>query len=183
MACVLVDSRSGAAATAHLNSRNNIPAAKQSQILRLARRRTNPYVKNFWLTMRRLQFRPVATQVAVRHSQLRLGTMADVVVKDTSNRYRVIEIKTGFSNYNRLCTPWKMNAPFAQRNDCAFHQHHLQLAATNAMYKMTYRQSQMAAPMLIRFDSDDIYCTELLVWLRSSNVMQDLFNSINSQCL
>jgi hypothetical protein len=145
----------------------------------IARRRV-PYIRWFWAYMSMQRWIPVATQVAVRHPSLRLGTMADLVCMDAQGVRHVLEIKTGFENSLLAHTAHGLQRSFAGHNDCHLHQHYLQLAATHAMYCATHSQHRMGRPLLMRFDSRGVTCSALPAWASGASVASLLFQDIKS---
>lgn len=69
------------AASATLQQKKIKLVSHQKTVMSICKRR-NPYVQRFWQLMRLYKWKPVETQVPVRHSTLQLGTMIDVVCKD-----------------------------------------------------------------------------------------------------
>lgn len=145
----------------------------------IARRRV-PYIRWFWQYMTLQRWIPVATQVAVRHSNLLLATMADLVCMDAQGVRHVIEIKTGFENSLLAHTSYGLQRSFSGHNDCHLHQHYLQLAATHAMYCSTHTQHRMGRPLLMRFDSRGITCTAMPAWVSGSEVANKLFTDVRN---
>lgn len=165
------------AAAARISNRSH-----RAAVLRICRRRNNPYVKLFWQFLQVQRLKPVETQAAVRHPTLRLGTMADVVVVDSEGRHRVLELKTGFETYNCCATRHRLSAPFGQQDDSPANQHQLQLAATSAMYKMSHPSRRCGAPLLLRFHSTGLTCSPLEPWIRSNVVVAQLFTAVQLAC-
>ena len=139
----------------------------------------SPYVKLFWQTMRDLKLRPMATQVAVRHSKLPMGTLADVVCQDNEQRYHVVELKTGFEKYYYKHTPIKMSYPFGEQNDCPHNQHQLQLTATHEMYRQTFPAHKVGDPLLLRFHSAGVHVVPRKPWAASAT--DEMFKMIRER--
>lgn len=161
-------------ACAQMESKSN-----KSTLRGIAKRRI-PYIRWFWSYLMMNNLRPVATQVAVRHPSLRLGTMADLVVVDARGLRHVVEVKTGFENSLLAPANSSMRLSMQGHNDCPLHQHMLQLAATHSMYCSTHQSHAMGAPFLLRFDSRGVTCCKLDAWARGPRVATQLFQDIHT---
>ena len=134
-----------------------------------------PYVQRFWQTMRKLQLRPVDTQVGVSHPTMKLATLIDVVCMDNKGSYRVIELKSGFETYYSKSNG-KMNAPFEDQDNSPMNQHQLQLTATDAMFRHTFPTRSIGEPLIMRFDSNgvDVYPQRVPYRQRCESMFQSL---------
>lgn len=114
--------------------------------------------RNFWIQMDVLKLQPIKAQQAVGWALAGLGTAVDVVCKQkTDNKTVLIEIKTGYSISYLRHTRHRMKAPYAQYNDCPYHQHMLQLMLTTKLYKQTFKDDVVADAMILRFDSNGFH--------------------------
>ena len=80
-------------------------------------------------------------QVYVGSLYHRLGTAVDLVCEDLDPEAKlpvIVEIKSGYNTGYFKHTRYPMLAPFGDQNDSLHNQHQLQLAATVALYCMSY---------------------------------------------
>ena len=145
-----------------LEAAKRLPLKPRMHLRRLFTRRL-PYLRWFWQSMERCDYTPVATQVPVAHRCLDVGTLVDVVCKNGQQQYVILEVKTGFDNYYTSSNA-TMKAPFETMPNCPQNQHHLQLAATRAMFQMTFPTLPIAGASLMRFHSGGVSKICLANW-------------------
>ncbi len=135
-------------------------------------------MQRFWRMMKIYEWKPVLTQAPVRHDTLRIGTMVDVVCRDSQGRYKLLELKTGFEQYYDTSSGHKLSGPFEQHSDCPRNQHQLQLAATEHMYKMTHKDQLLAPSVILRFHSSGVEIVPMQQWCRPQLLFQRLGNKL-----
>jgi hypothetical protein len=109
--------------------------------------------------LRRKNLTPVAGQVPCFDLEARIGTAADVVCVDGSNRLVIVELKTGYSGGAHMASNNTLKPPFQEYSDAPMHQHFLQLAATLSLFESTY--CKRARGLLQRVDDAGV----TLIWL------------------
>ena len=92
--------------------------------------------------LRQLGLKPLLAQRGVAHAAGRVASAADVVALDASNRLVVVELKCGYSGDRHAPAKLQGNpqtlrgdSSFATAQDCAYHRHLVQLAATWQMLR------------------------------------------------
>jgi hypothetical protein len=135
------------------------------------------FTKRFWKAIDGLQWTPVATQVGVGCKKWNVATRIDVLAVDKEGIEHVIEVKVGYDGYYYKCTEHKLNFPFQEKEDCLYHQHMIQVAMTNELYKRTYRKSQRKSkkvgnPIVLRLTSTNTYIYFVADWVEAA--MNDL---------
>lgn len=130
------------------------------------------FTKRFWKAVDELHWKPVATQVGVGCKKWNVATRIDVLALDDEQKERVIEVKVGYDGYYYKCTDNKMKFPFAEKEDCLYHQHMIQVAMTNELYKRTYRKSKAKSskvgdPVVIRLTATNTYIYWLTDWIKA----------------
>lgn len=93
---------------------------------------------------------------------------------DKLGHHRVIEIKTGYDDWKQH--NGMMSTPFNMQNNCPLHQHQLQLACTNYMYKQTFRDRAVGKPLLMRFHSAGVEIVSLAKWTDTAQLWQQIDN-------
>ncbi len=126
-----------------------------------------PFVPRFWRVCSKLKLTPIDTQVFVGCEKARVGSACDVVVKDSRNRYCILEIKTGFGYYESHTTV-PMKKPFHAKTDSPHNQHQLQLAGTRLLYRHTFPDHKMGDCFVLRFDSEGVDIYPLESWVLGS---------------
>lgn len=99
-----------------------------------------------------LKLSPVGAQVVVRDEESNLATLADGVFVDRQGRTVVLELKTGFENYNDKATG-KMKGVYSFLSNCPGNQHRVQLALTVEMFEKTFPELGAVIPLLVRMTS------------------------------
>lgn len=138
------------------------------------------FTKRFWKALDELNWKPVASQVGVGCKKWHVATLLDVLAIDEDGRERVIEVKVGYDGYYYKCTEHNIAYPFHEREDCLYHQHMIQVAITNELYKRTYRkaklqQKRVADPIVLRLTSKSTYVYFLTEWVKDGiNILKNI---------
>lgn len=116
-------------------------------------KKCHPFARAFVeLTENVLKLSPVGAQVVVRDEESNLATLADGVFVDRRGRTVVLELKTGFENYNDKGTG-KMKGVYSFLSNCPGNQHRVQLALTAEMFEKTFPELGAVKPLLVRMTS------------------------------
>jgi hypothetical protein len=150
-----------------LQYRDKLPAK-----IILAVHRMHIFTKRFWKAVDGLKWKPVASQVGVGCKKWNVATRIDVLALDEDEKEHVIEFKVGYDGYYYKCTSTKMKFPFEDKEDCMYHQHLVQVAITNELFKRTYRKGaakskKVGDPVVIRITPTNTYLYFLTDWVKS----------------
>jgi len=78
---------------------------------------------------------PLESQYPVANAKARVGTAIDLVCRDPTGSYVILENKLGFEAYYNTHTQHKMCAPFQQLDDSPYNQHQLYLLLAISMFE------------------------------------------------
>lgn len=110
---------------------------------------THPYAHKFIAWLRTKNMTPEAAQVHVCKS--RLETYIDAVVLDERRRRYVVEVKTGFHGYHDAASD-KMRGAFSFLSNSPRHQHILQAAFSEQLYRYTHVGKPLAGSFVLRIN-------------------------------
>lgn len=115
---------------------------------------------------------PVASQVPVADTCVRVGTALDLVCRAADGSHVVFEIKTGFDSYYHRHTVLPMLTPFEYWDDSPASQHQLYLAFALSMYerKAAVRVDHTRCAVL-RLTRDGLVDHPLVEWPRKNVTM------------
>lgn len=154
----------------------------QSSLLKFNKRHNN-YCQKFWKLMTKLQLKPIATQVPVRHSVLQIGTLIDLICIDSNGLTRVIEIKSGQETYTDAGTLKPMLSPFESQSTSAHNQAQIQVSLGHEMYRMTNKTTAMGQPIVLRFHSLGVEISDREDWIDKQNIIDEAFKQIEKRAL
>lgn len=101
-------------------------------------------VRTFRRLCLELDWQPVASQLLVGCQRLRLATRLDVLCRDRTGAYLVLELKVGYPHWD-MGTGW-MLAPFASRTNCQLNSAQVQLAIGLRLFQDRFPQLALATP-------------------------------------
>ena len=111
----------------------------------------HPYTTTLIKFIRAKKWLPVTSQFVVGDERARIGTAADVVVRDETGRVILLEIKTGMDNYFDKASG-SLQPPLDKITCTARHLAMLQLQMTELLYQLTTGTKPHAAFVLRAFD-------------------------------
>ena len=98
--------------------------------------------------------------MVVRDEESDVATLADGVFVDKEGSTVVLELKTGFENYNDRSTG-NMKGDFSFLTNCPGNQHRVQLALTAEMFEKTFPELGAVKTILVRMTSKGAHVVKL----------------------
>lgn len=133
----------------------------QGKVEKKNRKKFHPFARAFIeLTEKVLRLSPAGAQVVVRDEESDLATLADAVFVDRKGKTVVLELKTGFENYNEKFTG-NMRGGFSFLTNCPGNQHKVQLALTAEMFEKTFPELGAVKSLLVRMTSAGAHVVKL----------------------
>lgn len=117
----------------------------------------------FWKLCDLKAWIPVASQVTVGCSTLRVATRIDAVCHDAQGHVILLEIKNGYSYYNEGNA--MMKRVYTDHNNSPLNQHQLQLFLNQVLYKRTFPTRVVAGSYVCRFEPGLVDLHPLAGWV------------------
>jgi hypothetical protein len=108
--------------------------------------------------LQRFQWTPVSAQLALGCCRLRLGTKVDLLCRDASGQYIIVELKTGFGNYVDVENQGYHAHPFDDIKASCRSKHFLQLLLTSWLFvhaQHEHKDAKLAGAYVLRLFHDD----------------------------
>lgn len=118
------------------------------------------FARAFIELTKKLDWKPIGTQVVVRDERCNIATLVDSVFVNAKGQVVVVELKTGFDGYNDVSNG-RMKDGFAYLTNAPSHQHQLQLAFTRCMFESTFPEFGQVQAMLIRMTNTGAHVRSL----------------------
>lgn len=146
-------------------------------------RSLHKYTHNLLEVLRRKNLDAVGAQIPVMLEDMGVATAIDLLCRHRqTQRYTVVEVKCGFTNYYEKHTVHPMNAPFEAFKDTPHNQHQLQLAFTRLMFCDTFKiPADKVDGFVVRLDDAGVTVYPLENWVTHKMVeaQQAIFTDRN----
>lgn len=136
--------------------------------IKLFKQRCSTATTLIWQTLHRLKLTPFTTQLPVACRFLNVATAADLICRDTNNKFVIVEVKTGFTHYYHRHTKHNLMYITPPQTDSPCHQYQLQLALTYELYRRTFPSNPVASAFVLRVDGFGVELTPLQKWTKDN---------------
>lgn len=109
----------------------------------------HPFSRAFIELTKKLNMRPLASQVVVRDENCDIATLVDAVFLDERDKIILVELKCGFEGYVEKSNA-RMRRPFSCFPNSPRYQHQLQVCFTKHMFLATFPEFQHVEALVVR---------------------------------